>query len=38
MLSVVVDDLLANSTLKVVVYNGQLDLICDTMGKTYKLY
>ncbi|XP_033108031.1 retinoid-inducible serine carboxypeptidase-like isoform X5 [Anneissia japonica] len=28
----IVDDLLMNTTLKVVVYNGQLDLICDTPG------
>ena len=27
------DYLLANTTLKVVIYNGQLDLICDTVGK-----
>lgn len=27
-----VDYLLANTTLKVVIYNGQLDLICDTVG------
>lgn len=28
----IVDDLLTNSSLHVIVYSGQLDLICDTMG------
>ncbi|XP_063963708.1 retinoid-inducible serine carboxypeptidase-like [Lytechinus pictus] len=28
----IVDDLITNSSLRVIVYNGQLDLICDTPG------
>ena len=31
--SLAVDDLLANTDLEVVVFNGQLDLICDTLGR-----